>query len=92
MDPHTAMCVRLFLAQQQVFYPPYSSHLEPDDVFLFPRLNMALEGQRFSNISNIQAAVSKELNTVSKKDFLKSVQHLYERSRKSFVDGGNYFE
>ncbi|GFY51839.1 uncharacterized protein TNIN_84271 [Trichonephila inaurata madagascariensis] len=62
--PHTAMCVRRFLAQQQVtelFHPPYYPDLSPEDFFLFPLLKLALKEHRFSNPSNIQAAVTKEL-------------------------------
>ncbi|GFQ67266.1 hypothetical protein TNCT_133661 [Trichonephila clavata] len=69
MDPRTTMCVRRFLGQQQVtelFHPPYSPDLVPADFFLFPRLKWALKGHRFSNTSDIQAAVTKELNIVSK--------------------------
>ena len=93
--PHTAICVRRFLAQQQVtelLHPPYSPDLAPADFFLFPRLKLALKGNRFSSISDIQAAVTKELKTVSKGDFFKSFKDMYERCQKCIVAGGNYFE
>ncbi|GFQ79538.1 mariner Mos1 transposase [Trichonephila clavata] len=95
MGPYTAMCVRWFLAQQQVtelFHPLYSPDLVPADFFHFPRLKLTLKGNRFSNTSNTQAAVTMELNTFSKEDFFKRFQHLYERYEKRFVDDGNYFK
>ncbi|GFY59892.1 mariner Mos1 transposase [Trichonephila inaurata madagascariensis] len=89
------MCVTRFLAQQQVTYlfpPPYSPDLAPANFFLFPRLKSTLKKHRFSNTLDIQAAFTKKLNTVSKEDFFKSFQHLYERCQKCIVDGRNYFE
>ncbi|GFV34457.1 cytochrome P450 4V2 [Trichonephila clavipes] len=40
--PHLVMCVRRFLAQQQLFHPPYSPDLAPKDFFLFPLLILGL--------------------------------------------------
>ncbi|GFR04098.1 hypothetical protein TNCT_735101 [Trichonephila clavata] len=53
---HNAMCVRRFLTQYHVtelFHPPYSPDLVPEDIFPFLKLKLALKGHRFSNTSDI---------------------------------------
>ena len=75
----------------ELFHRSYSPDLAPAH-FFFLRRKFALKGQRFSNTLDIQAAVTKGVNTVSKEDFLKSFQNFYECCQKCIVDGGKYFE
>ena len=73
------------------FYSPYSPDLAPEDCFLFPRLKLTLKGHHFLNTLDIQAAITKELNTVLNEDFFKNFQNLFGCCQKCILDGGNFF-
>ncbi|GFX24902.1 hypothetical protein TNCV_3451721 [Trichonephila clavipes] len=73
-------------------HPPFSPDLIPPGFFLFPRLNLALKGKRFDDISQVQWSVTRLLNSISKEDFLQSFQDMYSRSEGCIVMGGGYFE
>jgi hypothetical protein len=47
-------------------HPPYSPCLSPPDYFLFPRLKMKLKGLHFTDVAEIQEAVTDELKKVQK--------------------------
>jgi histone-lysine N-methyltransferase SETMAR len=62
--PHTAICVRNFLAQRHVTvieHPPYSPDLAPADFFLFPRLKGVLKGTHFADLPDIRRRVTSVL-------------------------------
>jgi hypothetical protein len=42
-------------------HPTYSPDLTSADIFLFPNVKLALRGERFSDISNIQRGVTMQL-------------------------------
>lgn len=93
--PHTALVVQQFLAAKGVVtinHPPYSPDLSPPDFFLFPRLKLALKGQRFADISDIQSNVTAELKAIPKEAYAKSFWDLYSRSQKCIAINGDYFE
>ncbi|PRD34825.1 UNVERIFIED_CONTAM: Histone-lysine N-methyltransferase SETMAR [Trichonephila clavipes] len=74
--PHTANIVKQFMAKKGVIHiehPPFSPDLNPPD-FLFPRLIFTLKGNRFDDISGIQQNAIMLSNSISKEDFLKSIQ------------------
>jgi len=60
--------------------PPYSPDLAPADSILFPKLKLFLKGERFSDINDIQCAVTELLKWVSLQDFsalsTTSINHL----------------
>jgi hypothetical protein len=61
-----------FLASKSICViqqPPYSPELAPADFFLFPKVKLALKGERFSDISDIQRGVTKQVKGVSLQDF-----------------------
>jgi len=45
-------------------HPPYSPDIAPSDFFLFPELEMKLQGQRFQTLEEIQAELQAVLNTL----------------------------
>jgi len=70
---HNAAIVKKFLANRNVavlHHPPYSPDLAPPDYFLFPKLKFSLRGRNFETVVEIQCAVTRELNNISKTAFL----------------------
>jgi len=66
---HNAAIVKKFLANMNIavlHHPPYSPDLAPADYFLFPKLKLSLKGQHFQTVEEIQCAVTRELNNISK--------------------------
>jgi hypothetical protein len=62
-------------------HPPCSADLALANFFLFPKVKLALKGERFSDISDIQSGVTKQLKEVSLQDFLRALEDLYKRSQ-----------
>ena len=91
---HNAAIVKKFLANRNVavHHPPYSPDLAPADYFLFPKLKFSLKGQRFQTVEEIQSAVTRELNNISKTAFLAGMKKLKERTNKCIDQGGMYLE
>ena len=61
--------VKKFLANRNVavlHHPPYSPDLAPANYFLFPKLKFSLKGRHFQTVEEIQCAVTRELNSISK--------------------------
>ena len=90
-----AAIVKKFLANRNVavlHHPPYSSDLAPADYFLFPKLEFSLKGRHFQTLEEIQCAVTRELNNISKTAFLEGMKKLKERANKCIDQGGMYFE
>jgi len=66
---HKAAIVKKFLANRYVdvlHYPPYSPDLAPANYFLFPKFKFPLKGRHFQTVEEIQCAVTRELNNISK--------------------------
>jgi len=69
---HNAAIVKKFLGNRNVavlHYAPYSPDLVPADYFLFPKLKFSLKGRHFQTVEEIQCAVTRELNNISKTAF-----------------------
>ncbi|GBL74912.1 hypothetical protein AVEN_243742-1 [Araneus ventricosus] len=93
--PHTATLVKLFLAQHgvtELSHPPYSPDLSPLDFFLFPKLNVELKGQIFTDIPHIQAVVTWELKAIPAEEFSRAFNDLCTRRQRCIVYDGDYFE
>ena len=57
---HKCAVVKSFLASEKVEvlnHPPYSPDLSPCDVFLFPRLNKMLSGNKYTSRSSLGSAI-----------------------------------
>jgi hypothetical protein len=52
-----------------IYHHPYSPHLSPPDYFLFPKLKMKLKVLRFTDVAEIQEAVTDELKKAKKRTF-----------------------
>ena len=91
---HNAAIVKKFLANRNVavHHPPYSPDLAPADYFLFPKLKISLKGRHFQTVEEIQCAVTRKLNRISKTAFLEGMKKLKERANKCIDQGGMYFE
>jgi len=92
---HNAAIVKKFLVNRNVavlHHPPYTPDLAPADYFLFPKLKFSLKGQRFQTVEEIQSAVTRELNNISKTAFLEGTKNLKECTNKYIDQGGMYFE
>jgi hypothetical protein len=66
--------------------------LTPADYFLFPKLKFPLKWRHFQTLEEIQCAVTRELNNISKTAFLEGMKKLKERANKCIDQGGMYFE
>ena len=69
-------------------HPPYSPDLGPYDF----SLSSKLRGCRYKTIEEIEAAVTKVIDTLTQGDFHWALQKLLERYNKCIVAGGDYFE
>jgi hypothetical protein len=72
--------VKKFLASKStcvIQHPPYLPDLTPADFFLFLKVKLAL-GEHFSNISDIQRGVTKQLKGVSLQDFRGTFKDQYK--------------
>ena len=73
-------------------HPPYSPDLAPDDYVLFRKVKSRSKGRLFDSISDIQKAVTSTLNTITKDDFYKGIQKLYDRGNPCVQLEGMYVE
>ena len=82
---HSSNLVQQFLAKHKIVQlrqPPYSPDIAPCDVWMFPKLKMALKGKRFDDVETIQSNASRELKAIPKsafQDFFKMWKHRWER-------------
>ncbi|KAG5341362.1 GVQW3 protein, partial [Acromyrmex heyeri] len=65
--------------------------LAPCDFFLFSKLKRPMKGRRYATIEEIKTA-SKELNKITKNDFLKCFEDWKKRWHKCIISDGDYFE
>jgi hypothetical protein len=79
---HCALNVKQFLASKLLMcviqHPTYSPDLAPAEFFLFLKVKLALKGERFSDISNIQCRVTEQLKGVSLQDIQCPFEDLYK--------------
>ena len=68
------------------------SDLASADYFLFPKLKFSLKGRHFQTVEDIQCAVTRELNNISKTAFLEGRKRLMEFVNKCVDQGGMYFQ
>jgi hypothetical protein len=71
---------------------PYSPDLATADLYLFPGLKSALEGQRLCDTPDIIKNATEELKRLSQNGFEEYFQHRYSRWQKCAVAPGDYFE
>jgi hypothetical protein len=62
------------------------------DYFLFSELKFPLKGRHFQTVEEIQHAVTRELNSISKTAFLEGMKKLKEHANKYIDHEGMYFE
>jgi hypothetical protein len=72
--------------------PPYLPDLAPADYFLFSKFKFPLKGWHFQTVEEIQCAVTRVLNNISKTAFLEGMKKLRERANRCIDQGGMYFE
>ncbi|GBM41256.1 hypothetical protein AVEN_180548-1 [Araneus ventricosus] len=86
--------LKRFLAQHgatELSHPQYSSDLSSPDFFLFPKLKVAQKERRFTDITYIQTAVTREWKVVPV-EFSRAFDYLYRRCQRCIVYDGDYFE
>ena len=92
---HTSLLLRKFLAKNNTLMmpqPSYSPDLTPCDFFLFPKLKRPMKGRRYATIEEIKAASKKQLNKITKNNFLKCFEDWKKRWHKCKIPDGDYFE
>ena len=95
VSAHAALLTRRFLTDNNmtvVPHPPYSPHLAPSDIFLFPKLKMKLEGRRFQTLEEIQAESQAVLNTLRENDLQECFKNWHRRWDRCQASEGDYFE
>ena len=75
-----------------LYHSTYSPDLSPPDYFLFPKLKMKLKGLHFTDVAELQEAVTDELNKFQKEVFSAAFQKLYDRAKACTYANGAYFE
>jgi hypothetical protein len=73
-------------------HPPYSLHLAPCDLFLFPKMKLKLKGRCFDNIEEIQAKSQGVLDTLTEKDFKEAFKKRRRWWERCLHAGGTYFK
>jgi histone-lysine N-methyltransferase SETMAR len=71
---YDALAVQVFLAKKSILkldHPPYSPDLALCYFWLFPKLETALKGNRFSDIGNIQGHVTTILKSIPEEELRK---------------------
>jgi transposase len=87
--------VKQFLASKSINViedPPYSPDLAPAEFFLFPKMKLALKGERFSDICDIQHSVTEQLKGISLQDFQRNLEVQYKRLQHCMELEGDYIE
>jgi hypothetical protein len=73
-------------------HPPYSPDLAPCDFWVFKKLKIALKGQRFSDLSDIQLNVKTLLLGVPENEFQSCLRQWHHCIMKCIVSQGDYFK
>jgi hypothetical protein len=73
-------------------HQPYSPELVPCDVWLFPKLKIALKGQTFADIPDIQRNVTILLQGVPENDFQDCFRQWHHLLTKCIASEGEYFK
>ncbi|EZA47753.1 hypothetical protein X777_15520 [Ooceraea biroi] len=84
-----------FLAKKGIVvldHPPYSPDLAPCDFWLFPKLKLAMKGQHYNTIQDIQKAVTKVLRAISQEEYQHCFEIFYTRFQRCIDSQGMYFE
>jgi hypothetical protein len=84
---HNATNVKKFPANRNVaaiHHPPYSPYLAHTEYFLFLKLKLPLKGRNFQTVEEIQCAVPRELDNISKTAFLEGMKKFKERANKMY--------
>jgi histone-lysine N-methyltransferase SETMAR len=79
---HDVLAVREFWPKKLIMkldHPPYLPDLAPCDFWLFPKLNTALKGHRFSDTADIQGHATSILNRIPKEEFQKCFEQWKHR-------------
>jgi len=61
-------------------------------MILFPKFQFSLKGRHFKTAEEIQCAVTRELNSISKTAFLEGMKKLKERANKCINRGGMFLK
>jgi hypothetical protein len=72
--------------------PPTRQIRHRQTFFLFLTVKLALKGERFSDISDIQSGVAEQLKGVSLQDFQRAAEVLYKGSQRCVELGNDYIE
>ncbi|EFN89680.1 Histone-lysine N-methyltransferase SETMAR, partial [Harpegnathos saltator] len=73
-------------------HPPYSPDLAPCDFWLFPKLKLAMKGNRFDTILVIQKTSTAILKAIPADEYKKCFEKFVERFQRCIDSGGDYFE
>jgi hypothetical protein len=65
-----------------LFHATYCHDLEPADLFLLPKLKLAMTGSRFEDVPSIQQTVTRELKAIREEEFSLAFDSLYERCKR----------
>jgi histone-lysine N-methyltransferase SETMAR len=85
---HKAASVCQYLTQKYVttfYHSPYSPDLSPPEYFLFANLKMKLKGLHFTDVAEIQQAVTDELKKVQQEEFSAAFQKLYDLCKSLYI-------
>jgi hypothetical protein len=95
MPNHCVLNIKEFLASKLICviqHPLYSLDMALTDLLLFPKLKLVLQGERLSDISDIQCGVTGKLKGVSLQAFQCRFVDLYKLSQHCVELGGGCIE
>jgi histone-lysine N-methyltransferase SETMAR len=77
---------------EQLAHPPYSPDLAPSDFHIFPKLKLAMKGQRFSSDDQVKGAVNSWLDSMPKSFWKEGIVKCRDRWLKCHNVSGDYVE
>jgi len=89
---HTSLLVQQFLSNNVITVCPYSLDLAPCNFWPFPKVKITKESKCFESLQDIEAAMTVQLNTLTKEDFQNCFRKWQERWDKCVRSEGEYFE
>ncbi|EFN89558.1 Histone-lysine N-methyltransferase SETMAR, partial [Harpegnathos saltator] len=92
---HKAIMAREFLTKKGIIvidHSPYSPDLAPCDFWLFPKLKLAMKGNRFDTILVIQKTSTAILKAIPADEYKKCCEKFVERFQRCIDSEGDYFE
>jgi hypothetical protein len=73
-------------------HPPYSPNFAPSDFWLFPKVKLAMKGDRHDTIQDIERECTSVLNAIPQNEYSDCIKKLVDRFQLCIDSEGDCFE